>query len=45
MLTKVVPYFNIPYAEHILKGMGEDPNQKATMEKKDVLIQAARLCQ
>ena len=45
ILTKIVPYFNIPYAEHILKSMGEDPNAKATMEKRDVLVDAARRCQ
>ena len=42
ILTKMVPYINLPYAEHILKSIGEEPNSKATMDKSEVLIQAAR---
>lgn len=28
----MVPYINFPYAEHILKTMGQDPNTKAASE-------------
>ncbi len=30
ILTKMVPYINFPYAEHILKQLNQDPNGKAT---------------
>jgi len=32
ILTKMVPYINFRYAEHILKTMGIDPNLPATLE-------------
>jgi hypothetical protein len=38
VLTKVVPYINIPYAEHILKEIGAEPNAKATERDVDLLI-------
>jgi hypothetical protein len=41
----MVPYINFPYAEHILKSMGQDPNAKAAPEDIDMLINAARKCQ
>lgn len=45
ILTKMVPYINIPYAEHVLKEAGADPNAKATDKDIDVLIKAAKACQ
>lgn len=45
ILTKMVPYINFPYAEHILKQMGHDANAKATIEMSEVLIEAAKRCQ
>lgn len=44
ILTKMVPYINFPYAEHVLKQLGQDPNSKAVIEQTDILIQAARQC-
>jgi len=41
----MVPYINFPYAEHVLKEVGADPNAKATERDIDRLISAARLCQ
>ena len=32
ILAKMVPYINFPYAEHVLKSIGADPNSPATME-------------
>jgi hypothetical protein len=45
ILAKMVPYMNIPYAEHVLKTIGQDPNSKATERDIDTLIIAARKCQ
>ena len=45
VLTKMVPYINYPYAEHILTLLGNDPNAKATEEHVVILIEAARKCQ
>lgn len=44
VLTKMVPYINFPYAEHVLKNLGMDPNGKATEEESTMLIKAARMC-
>ena len=44
ILTKIVPYLNPPYAEHVLKTMGIDPNAKATVEMIPVLVEAAEKC-
>lgn len=41
----MVPYINFPYAEHILKQMGKDPNIKATIDDIDILIEASKKCQ
>lgn len=45
VLTKMVPYINFPYAEHVLKLLGQDPNLKAAMEHADILREAAAKCQ
>ena len=45
VLTKMVPYINIPYAEHFLKIQGADPNAKAVDRDIPVLIAAAHSCQ
>lgn len=44
VLTKMVPYFNLGYAEHVLITMGLDPNAKATLDKADLLVRAALFC-
>ena len=44
ILTKMVPYINIPYAEHVLKTIGSDANAKATEKDIDTLITAAKKC-
>ena len=41
----MVPYINMPYAEHFLKVVGADPNVKASEKDIDKLIEAARTCQ
>lgn len=41
----MVPYINTPYAEHILKLMGQDANAKASVENIDMLLKAAGMCQ
>lgn len=41
----MVPYINMPYAEHFLKQVGADPNLKAQEKDIDKLIEAARNCQ
>ena len=38
ILTKMVPYINIPYAEHVLKDIGADPNAKANERDINTLI-------
>lgn len=38
ILSKMVPYINFPYAEHVLKQVGADPNAKATEKDIDILI-------
>lgn len=45
VLTKMVPYINFPYAEHVLKQLGQDPNIKASIEQAPVLREAALKCQ
>lgn len=45
ILTKMVPYINIPYAENFLTMVGQDPNAKASEKDIDGLIAAARKCQ
>jgi hypothetical protein len=40
----MVPYINFPYAEHILKTLGMDPNAKANDRDIEMLIKAARAC-
>ena len=40
----MVPYINNPYAEHVIKQLGSDPNAKAAIDHTDMLIEAARLC-
>ena len=41
----MVPYINIPYAEHILKSVGvADPNAKTQDKDIDILIKAAKAC-
>lgn len=46
VLPKMVPYINFPYAEHILKTMGMDPNMKAEYPRDyEKLVEAAKQCQ
>lgn len=45
VLTKMVPYINFPYAEHVLKQLGHDPNLKATIDQAPILREAALKCQ
>jgi hypothetical protein len=46
ILSKMVPYINAQYAEHILKSIGvADCNAKTTERDVDTLIQAAKGCQ
>jgi len=45
ILTKMVPYINFPYAEHLLKQVGvTDPNAKAADKDIEVLVRAAKEC-
>ena len=41
VLTKMVPYLSLPYAEHVLKTLNLDSNTKATLEHITILIEAA----
>ena len=46
ILTKMVPYINFPYAEHLLRSVGAvDPNARSTERDIDTLIKAAKACQ
>jgi hypothetical protein len=46
ILSKMVPYINAQYAEHILKSIGvADCNAKTTERDVETLIQAAKGCQ
>ena len=43
ILTKIVPYASVPYADHVLRELGVNPNDKADSEQHiDLLIQAAK---
>lgn len=45
ILTKMVPYINFPYAEHLLRQVGvADPNGRSTDRDIEVLIKAAQAC-
>lgn len=41
----MVPYISVPYAEHIFRQMGQDPNARASVESIDILLSAAVKCQ
>ena len=42
VLTKIVPYASVPYADHVLRELGVNPNDKADSASHiDLLIQAA----
>lgn len=45
ILTKMVPYINFPYAEHLLRLVGvADPNARSTDRDIEILIKAAKAC-
>ncbi len=43
ILTKMVPYINVAYAEHALLSLSADPNAKASVEHIDMLIKVTYL--